>query len=107
MSFSIQKCKESSPKCLVLVADNTTPNEHPACLICDVQNANGSRIKQENEDLGKVLIEKLTKEELTDLCEAYDDGSIESIFYDCLYPEDKLNYPAKYVDPDDDGTVKV
>lgn len=100
MSFSIQKCRDNRSKCLILVADNTTPGEHPACAECSIPDEVGSHQQQENEDLGKVLIEKLTKEELTILCAAYDDGSIEAIFYDHLYPQDVRSYPKKYANDD-------
>jgi hypothetical protein len=41
----------------------------------------------------------LTKEELHKLCEVYDDGSIEDLFYTYLYPVDKKNFPEEYEDP--------
>ena len=52
-------------------------------------------------DLAKALIKKLTKKQLHLLCEIYDDGSIEDLFFTHLYPEDKRNYPQDYAGPDD------
>lgn len=53
-------------------------------------------------ELGKTLLAKLTKEELTDLCEAWDDGTLDDVILDELCPKDALNYPEKYADPDSD-----
>lgn len=55
--------------------------------------------------IGQILIEKLTKEELTDLCEAHDHRCIADIFYNDLYPKDEENYPEKYVSCDDEDMV--
>ncbi len=54
------------------------------------------------EQLAKILLEKLTCEELAALCDAYDDGSIETIFMDTLLPKDIENRPAEYAEPNED-----
>lgn len=46
-------------------------------------------------DIAKVLLKKLTKEELSVLCDSFDDGSIDDVF-DELLPVDMQNYPEKY-----------
>jgi len=52
--------------------------------------------------LGQILIEKLTPDELEQLTDSFEDGSLDSVFYDELFPEDKKNHPRKYADVDDD-----
>ncbi|GAI19684.1 unnamed protein product [marine sediment metagenome] len=52
-----------------------------------------NKIKKE---LGDILIKKLTPIELSVLCDAYDDGSLRTIFYETLYPRDHQNNPKKY-----------
>jgi len=57
------------------------------------------KIEQENkittEELSKILLEKLTKEEIRALCIAWDDGSLDAIF-DVLMEQDMKNYPEDY-----------
>ena len=52
--------------------------------------------------IGQILIEKLTGAELGQLCDAHENGSIEDLFFDTLYPVDKKNYPEKYACPEDE-----
>lgn len=49
-------------------------------------------------EIGKIIIEKLTKEELNLLCERWDDGSFSEIMIDKLIPQDVKNYPEQYID---------
>ena len=51
--------------------------------------------------LGKILISKLSKEELGLFCDSFDDGSLDDILYNELFPADVKNYPDKYVKVDD------
>ena len=51
--------------------------------------------------IGQVLLEKLTSEELGLLCDAHEEGSMDDVFYDELYPVDEKNHPGKYADPMD------
>ena len=53
-------------------------------------------------NIGEILLEKLTSEELAALCNAYDDGSIETIFTDILLPKDVENRPEEYASLDED-----
>ncbi len=48
------------------------------------------------EELAKVLINKLSKEELNKLCTSFDDGTINELFYVFLTPQDIINYPEQY-----------
>ena len=52
--------------------------------------------------LGQILIEKLTPDELEQLTDSFEDGSLDDVFYDELFPEDKKNNPEKYADESDD-----
>lgn len=54
------------------------------------------------EPIGKVLIKKLTKEELREFCTAWDDGSLDDVVYNELIPQDQKNYPEDYITEDDD-----
>ncbi len=56
---------------------------------------------QAMEALAKKLIESLTKEELHQLCNAYDNGAIDDLFYDFLYSKDEESFPDDYEKPDD------
>lgn len=47
-------------------------------------------------NIGDTLIKKLTAPELSKLCDAYDDGSLKSVFHKKLYPKDHQNNPKKY-----------
>lgn len=47
-------------------------------------------------DIGKILIEKLTKEELNYLVEFWAEGGFEDVVIDQLLPEDIKNYPEQY-----------
>lgn len=59
------------------------------------------------EDLAKKIIGSLSKDELHQLAEIYDDGSIEALCLAYIYPEDKKSYPNEYYEEppenDDDG----
>jgi hypothetical protein len=46
--------------------------------------------------IGEMLKEKLTKEELNILCNAFDQGLLNSVFYNYLLKEDKKNFPEDY-----------
>lgn len=48
------------------------------------------------DNLGEILIKKLTPDELSALCDAHDDGSLRDIFMGELLPEDLANNPGKY-----------
>lgn len=50
-----------------------------------------------------ILTEKLTVEELSILCDCYDDGSLDDVFSNVLIPIDFKNHPEKYVV--DDGEI--
>lgn len=53
------------------------------------------------DSLGEILIEKLTPGELSELCDAYDDGSIKDIFMGELFSQDLANNSGKYCQIDD------
>lgn len=48
--------------------------------------------------IGQILIEKLTKEELRELCSVYDDGRLNEIMFEEIIPIDMVNYPPNYAD---------
>ena len=47
-------------------------------------------------NIAEILIEKLSKEELGSLCDAYDNGEFEAHVIPVLLEQDSENYPAKY-----------
>jgi len=47
-------------------------------------------------NISDILIKKLTSSELSKLCDSFDDGSLESVFYKKLYLKDHQNNPKKY-----------
>lgn len=47
-------------------------------------------------DIAKILVEKLTTEELSVLCEAYDNGELDAEFQETLIPKDCENNPEDY-----------
>jgi hypothetical protein len=52
--------------------------------------------KENNMDIGSILIEKLTKKELHELCLQIDDGRFGQVYEMQLVPEDFENYPNYY-----------
>ena len=50
--------------------------------------------------IGEILINRLTLEELSALCDSYDDGSLDDIFDTVLIPMDWRKHPEKYCKPD-------
>jgi len=53
--------------------------------------------------IGEILIEKLTPNELSILCKAHDDGTLNDVFYGELLPEDQANFPLEYCQVDELG----
>lgn len=48
------------------------------------------------EEMAKLLLEKLSKEQLSMFCDMYDEGSFGRLFESFLLPKDAENFPAKY-----------
>jgi hypothetical protein len=48
------------------------------------------------EEMAKLLLEKLSKEQLSMFCDMYDDGSFMEVVDFHLIPKDAENFPAKY-----------
>jgi len=84
--------------------------------LCNTGNTEGAEIipveielideKTGYEHIAKVLLEKLTSKELAELCDAYDDGCIETIFMETLLPRDIENRPKEYAESDDDEALR-
>lgn len=49
-------------------------------------------------NLALLLKKKLTKDDLHKLCTAFDDGSLDDIFWEVLIPQDVKNFPEDYAD---------
>ena len=47
-------------------------------------------------EIAKILIEKLSKDELGALCDAYDNGEFEAHIVPVLLEQDFENHPEKY-----------
>ncbi len=61
--------------------------------------------KTGHENIVKALLKKLTSKELAELCDAYDDGCIETIFMETLLPKDAKNRPEQYSEPNEDNNI--
>ena len=48
------------------------------------------------ENLAQSILKNLSKKELNALCNCFDDGSMDDLFYDYLLPVDEENYPEYY-----------
>lgn len=64
--------------------------------------------------IGQILVEKLTKEEFSKLCEEWDDGSFDNWMREQGLEIDQKNYPEKYkwevneeVDTKEDIDLKI
>lgn len=58
---------------------------------------------EEHIKLAIFLTTQLTPEELSLLCEAYDDGRIRDMFEEVLLPYDQKNFPEKYHSNEEKG----
>ena len=56
--------------------------------------------------IAEVLMQKLTKEELSELCEIYDSGELRDMFENKLFPQDEINFPDKYKPVDENPDIK-
>lgn len=53
-------------------------------------------------NIADILIKRLSLDDLSILCDSWDDGSLDDVFSAFLLPIDLENHPEKYCKPDED-----